>query len=31
VPNRIEVDPILWTKKGHSLATLSPAFPTGNS
>ena len=26
-----EVDPILWTKKGHSLATLLPAFRTGNS
>src|SRR5258706_15423876 len=26
-----EVDPILWTKKGHSLATLLPAFLTGNS
>jgi hypothetical protein len=25
-----EVDPILWTKKGHSLATLLPAFLTGN-
>jgi hypothetical protein len=24
------VDPILWTKKGHSLATLLPAFLTGN-
>ena len=23
-----EVDPILWTKKGHSLATLLPAFLT---
>jgi len=30
-PNRIEVDPILWTKKGHSLATLLPAFLTGHS
>ena len=27
----VEVDPILWTKKGHSLATLLPAFLTGNS
>lgn len=26
-----EVDPILWTKKGHSLATLLPVFLTGNS
>ena len=26
-----KVDPILWTKKGHSLATLLPAFLTGNS
>jgi hypothetical protein len=26
-----EVDPILWTKKGHSLATVSPAFLTDNS
>ncbi len=26
-----EVDPILWTKRGHSLATLLPAFLTGNS
>ena len=25
-----EVDPILWTKKGHSLATLLPAFLAGN-
>jgi hypothetical protein len=25
-----EVDPILWTKKGRSLATLLPAFLTGN-
>ena len=28
--NWTEVDPILWTKKGHSLATLFPAFLTGN-
>ena len=26
-----EVDPILWTKKGPSLATLLPAFLTGNA
>jgi len=26
----LEVDPILWTKKGHSLATLLPAFLAGN-
>jgi hypothetical protein len=26
-----KVDPILWTKKGHSLATLLPALLTGNS
>jgi hypothetical protein len=26
-----QVDPILWTKKGHSLATLLPAFLTDNS
>ena len=25
-----EVDPILWTKKGHSLATLLPVFLIGN-
>ena len=25
-----EVDPILWTKKGHSLATLLPVFRIGN-
>jgi hypothetical protein len=27
----IEVDPILWTKNSPSLATLLPAFLTGNS
>ena len=30
-PDLDEVDPILWTKKGHSLATLLPAFLTGNT
>ena len=29
MPASSEVDPILWTIKGHSLATLLPAFLTG--
>ena len=30
IDHGVEVDPILWTKKGPSLATPLPAFLTGN-